>query len=163
MKSSLPIVIGKILSTHGINGWVSIDCYAHPPENLISYKTFLDDNYNEEIKILNIKIMPKKIIIKIENYDDINVSEKILGKNILVNNEAMPNLKDNEYYWKDLEGLKVLTTKKKYIGTVDFIFNNGSNDVLVIKKDNICSYVAFIKENISKINSNTIIVCDESI
>ena len=61
MKSSSPIVIGKIISTHGINGWVSIDCYAYPPDNLKSYKIFLDDNYTEEIKILDIKIMPKKL------------------------------------------------------------------------------------------------------
>jgi 16S rRNA processing protein RimM len=163
MKSSLPIVLGKIISTHGINGWVSIDCYAHPPENLITYKTFLDDKFEDEIKILDIKIMPKKIIIKIENYNDINVSEKILGKNILVNNNDMPNLKDNEYYWKDLEGLSVFTTEKKYLGVVDFIFNNGSNDVLVIKKDNNVYYVAFIKENISQIDNDTIIVRDESV
>ena len=75
MKSFSPLVIGKILSTHGIKGWVSIDCYAYPPENLKSYKTFLDDNQNEEIKILDIKIMPKKIIIKIQGFDDINISE----------------------------------------------------------------------------------------
>ena len=75
----------------------------------------------------------------------------------------MPNLKDNEYYWKDLEGLSVFTTEKKYLGVVDFIFNNGSNDVLVIKKDNNVYYVAFIKENISQIDNDTIIVRDESV
>ena len=163
MKSSSPIVIGKIISTHGIKGWVSIDCYAYPPENLKSYRTFLDDNNNEEIKILDIKIMPKKIIIKIENFDEINISAKILGKNILVDNDAIPSLECGEYYWKDLIGLKVLTTKNKHLGILDFIFNNGSNDVLAIKNNNIISYIAFIKENISKIDNDKIIICDESV
>ena len=163
MKSSSPIVIGKIISTHGINGWVSIDCYAYPPDNLKSYKIFLDDNYTEEIKILDIKIMPKKIIAKIEHFDHINLSEKILGKNILVDNKSLHSLECGEYYWKDLIGLKVLTTKNKDLGIIDFIFNNGSNDVLVVKKSNIISYIAFIKDNISKIDNDKIIICDESV
>jgi len=163
MKSSSPIVIGKILSTHGIKGWVSIDCYAYPPENLKTYKTFLNDNKNHEIKILDIKVMPKKIIIKILSFDDINTSENIIGKNICVDNESIPNLEGNEYYWKDLIGLKVLTNKNTDLGVVDFIFNSGSNDILAIKNNNIISYIAFIKENICKIDNNKIIIRDESI
>ncbi len=163
MKSYSPIVISKIISTHGIKGWLSIDCYAYPPENLKTYKTFLEDNHNEEIKILDIKIMPKKIIVKIEGFDDINLSETIIGKNILVDNKSIPSLECGEYYWKDLVGLKVLTTKDKHLGIVDFIFNNGSNDVFAIKNNNIISYIAFIKDNISKIDSDKIIICDESI
>ena len=60
-------------------------------------------------------------------------------------------------------GLKVLTTKNKDLGIIDFIFNNGSNDVLAIKKSNIISYIAFIKDNISKIDNDKIIICDESV
>ena len=163
MKSFSPIVIGKILSTHGIKGWVSIDCYAYPPENLKSYRTFLDDNQNEEIKILDIKIMPKKIIIKIQGFDDIDISENALGKNIYIDNKSIPKLEDNEYYWKDLIGLKLLTTKNIYLGIVDFIFNSGSNDVLAIKNNNIISYIAFVKENICEIDNDKIIIRDESV
>ena len=163
MKSFSPIVIGKILSTHGIKGWVSIDCYAYPPENLKSYRTFLNDNQSEEIKILDIKIMPKKIIIKIQGFDDIDVSENVLGKNIYIDNKSIPKLEDNEYYWKDLIGLKLFTTKNMYLGIVDFIFNSGSNDVLAIKNNNIISYIVFVKENICKIDNDKIIIRDESV
>ena len=107
--------------------------------------------------------MPKKIIVKIEDFDDINISEKIIGKNILVNNKSIPSLECGEYYWKDLIGLKVLTTKNKDLGIIDFIFNNGSNDVLAIKNNNIISYIAFIKDNINKIDNDKIIICDESV
>ena len=107
--------------------------------------------------------MPKKIIVKIKDFDDINISEKILGKNILVDNESIPSLKCDEYYWKDLIGLTVLTTKNKHLGIIDFIFNNGSNDVLAIKNNNIISYIAFIRENISKIDNDRIIIRDESV
>ena len=57
-----------------------------------------------------------------------------------------------------------LTTKNEHLGIVDFIFNNGSNDVLAIKNNNkSISYIAFIKKNISKIDNDKIIMCDESV
>ena len=60
-------------------------------------------------------------------------------------------------------GLKLLTTKNIYLGIVDFIFNSGSNDVLVIKNNNIISYIAFVKENICEIDNDKIIIRDESV
>ena len=59
-------------------------------------------------------------------------------------------LKSNEYYWRDLEGLKVYDSSKIYIGVVDFIFNNNTNDVLVIKDQENVKYVAYIKSNLLK-------------
>ena len=67
----------------------------------------------------------------------------------MVDNKSLPSLESGEYYWKDLIGLNVFTTKNKSLGVVDFIFNNGSNDVFAIKNNNIISYIAFIKDNIS--------------
>ena len=38
------------------------------------------------------------------------------------------------------------TTQEHYLGKVDFIFNNGSNDVMAIKNNNDHIYIAFIKK-----------------
>jgi len=164
MKNLDSVIIGKIVSTHGINGWLSILCFAHPPENLKAYDTFmLFDDMKRNINIIDIKIMPKKIIIKIKDYDSINSSENILGKDIFINKSSMPTLAQGEYYWRDLEGLDVFTTKEEYLGTVDFIFNNGSNDVLALKYNNKYTYIALMKDNITLIANKKITIKDESI
>jgi len=86
------------------------------------------------------------------------------GKSALLWSSSIPSLELGDYYWKDLIGLRVLTTKNEHLGIVDFIFNNGSNDVLAIKNNNkSISYIAFIKKNISKIDNDKIIMCDESV
>tara|TARA_B100001113_G_scaffold213870_1_gene175419 strand:- start:2984 stop:3478 length:495 start_codon:yes stop_codon:yes gene_type:complete len=164
MNTQSFIVIGKILSTHGIKGWISIQSYSYPKENIKNYDTFIKINGSvEEIKIIDFKIMPKKFIINIKNYNSINKSELIVGKNILVSNSDMPTLNSNEYYWKDLEGLDVMTSKNRYLGKVDFIFNNGANDVIALKDNNIHSYVAYVKEHINIVPNEKIIINDEYI
>ena len=164
MISDAAIVIGKIISTHGIDGWLAIESYSYPRENIKTYNTYLILNKKYlSITINHLKMMPKKIIIKLEGYDHISDSEKILGKKIYIKKSDLKSLKDGEYYWHDLEGLDMYTTEERYLGKVDFIFNNGSNDVMAIKCDNDYIYIAFIKKNIVVIPNEKIIINHETI
>ena len=164
MKVNSVVVIGKIVATHGIKGWVVIQSYSYPSQNIKNYNTFLQVKKSKEcIKIINLKTMPKKIIIKIENYDDINTSESLVGQNIFIEASDIPTLKKGEYYWKDIEGLEVYTTKNSYIGSVDFIFNNGANDILAIKHNKEFIYIPYINDHIEVIPNEKIIIDHETI
>ena len=158
------VIIGKVISTHGIHGWLSILCFAHPPKNLLIYDTFIFSNdLLRQIDISHIKVMPKKVIIKIKDYDSITSSENILGKDILIDKSDMPKLLEGEYYWRELEGLEAVTSEEKFLGVVDFIFNNGSNDVLAVKNNNKYIYIALIKDNITLVPNKKIIINHESV
>ncbi len=164
MNNQSAIIIGKIVATHGIKGWLVIQSFSYPSENIKNYNTFLKmSDKNNYIKIINLKLMPKKIIIQLENYNDINDSEKIVGKDIFIDVSEIPDLNDGEYYWKDIEGLEVYTTQDYYLGTVDFIFNNGANDVLAVKKNQSFQYIPYIREHINIILGNKIIINHEII
>ena len=164
MTSDDTIVIGKIISTHGIDGWVAIESYSYPREKINTYNPYLIvDEQHLPITIKELKIMPKKIIIKLEGYNNISDSEKILGEKIYIKTSDLKTLEDGEYYWHDLEGLDMYTTKQHYLGKVDFIFNNGSNDIMAIKNNNDHIYIAFIKKNIVVIPNDKIIINHETI
>tara|TARA_A100001035_G_scaffold86556_1_gene67201 strand:- start:202 stop:696 length:495 start_codon:yes stop_codon:yes gene_type:complete len=163
MKKNSAIVIGKIVATHGIKGWVVIQSYSYPSQNIKNYTTFVGiKNSKEFIKIIDLKTMPKKIIVKIENYDDINTSESLVGQNIFIEASEIPALKKGEYYWKDIEGLDVYTTKDSYIGSVDFIFNNGANDILAIKQNKEFVFIPYINDYIEVIPDEKIIINHET-
>ena len=115
---------------------VGLTDLAFPLRHFSTNNTFLlIEDEVRTIKILQLKVMPKKIIVQLEDYMDISTSQKIIGQNIYVNASEIPSLNKGEYYWKDIEGLNVYTTHDLLIGSVDFIFNNGANDVLAIKKE----------------------------
>ena len=164
MNKKSAIIIGKIVATHGIKGWLVIQSFSYPSENIKNYNTFLKtDGKDSYIKIINLKLMPKKIIIQLENYKDINDSEKIVGKDIFIDVSEIPDLNDGEYYWRDIEGLEVYTTQDYYLGVVDFIFNNGANDVLAVKKNQSFQYIPYIKEHLDIILGKKIIINHEII
>ena len=164
MKKHSTIVIGKVVATHGIKGWVVIQSYSCPSQNIKNYTTFIHIEDDKEcIKIIDLKTMPKKTIVKIENYDDINTSESLVGQNIFIEASEIPALKKGEYYWKDIEGLEVYTTKDSYIGSVDFIFNNGENDILAIKQNEELVYIPYVNDHIEVIPDEKIIIDHETI
>ena len=164
MNKHNAIIIGKIVATHGIKGWLVIQSYSCPSQNIKNYNTFLYiKNKKEFIKIIDLKIMPKKIIIQMENYDDINSSESLVGQNIFIEASDIPALEKGEYYWRDIEGLEIYTTKGSYIGSVDFIFNNGANDVLAVKQNKELVYIPYINDHIEVIPNEKIIIDHETI
>ena len=164
MKQHSAVIIGKIVATHGIKGWVVIQSFSYPSQNIKNYDTFLYIKERKEgIKIIDLKTMPKKMIIQIKNYDDINSSEHLVGHNIYIEASDIPTLKEGEYYWKDIEGLEVYTSKDSYIGSVDFIFNNGANDILAVKQDKELVYIPYINDHIEVIPNEKIIIDHETI
>ena len=47
--------------------------------------------------------------------------------------DALPPPKPGEYYWVDLEGLRVETVEGMELGRIDHLFATGANDVLVVR------------------------------
>jgi 16S rRNA processing protein RimM len=56
-----------------------------------------------------------------------------IGADIRVDRALLPKPKPGEFYWIDLEGLRVRTTEGVELGTVSHLFATAANDVMVVK------------------------------
>ena len=75
----------------------------------------------------------KSIIAHIEGVEDRDAAAACLGCEIGVPRAELPATSPGEYYWADLEGLKVVHKDGKELGAVDYLLETGANDVLVVK------------------------------
>ncbi|MFP3019474.1 MAG: ribosome maturation factor RimM [Arsenophonus sp.] len=130
-----PIVLGILGSSYGIYGWFRIFSYTEYTENIFKYQPWFIQRSGEwkRLKLEDWKYHNKDIIIKIKNIDNRNLSNSITNCKIIVDAKQLPVLKDNDYYWKDIIGCKVITTKGYNLGYVKNLMETGSNDVLIIK------------------------------
>ena len=129
------IVVGKILNTHGIKGWLIIRSYTHPVENIFEYdlSTNSSDGF-QELRIDEYRILPKKVIIKIKSIDTINDTEPYINQEIFVSKQNLPVTDKNEYYldngllldqyYKDNTGGKQITKNE---GILNYFKNNNYN------------------------------------
>lgn len=134
------VVIGKITTVYGVKGWVKVHSYTEPMENFFGYTDFLiEQNGNwTPIVFAESKRHGKGLVARIDGVDDRDVAAAYTRCNIATPLSALPDLEEDEFYWHQLEGLKVLTTgasgESLLLGVVSHMLETGANDVMVVRK-----------------------------
>ena len=145
------IVIGKIISVHGIKGWVSLKSFATEEQNIFNYKLHLKKTEKFfPISIEDYSIMPKKIIIKIKDINSIESAEKIIKENVYLDSSQLEKTENGEYYWYHLIGCDVVSENREVLGKVKDIMRNTSSDVLILedKKNHKEILIPFVKKHL---------------
>ena len=134
MEDDKKIYLGKITGAHGIKGWLKIQSFSSPPENILNYPSWIINNQGEEdfYSIEQGRKQNNKIVVKLENIDNRNTAESLINSKIQILRSDLPKLSNENYYWSDLVGLSVLNSEEKVIGKIESLIETGANDVMVI-------------------------------
>lgn len=147
--SKAPVVVGKIISAHGVKGWVKIYSHTRPRWQVLQYKNWLlgdgDANRWREMAVVSSepKMNPKgennlssdKLLVKLEGVDDREAAEKLCKQHIAVLESQLDKLPSGEYYWRDLIGLRVMNRDAVELGCVAELLETGANDILVVRDE----------------------------
>ena len=131
------MLIARIGAAYGIKGWIKLISFSSPKENILNYQTFLTPQGSAliELEIDQSKTQGKGFVAHIKGCDDRNLTQEFTGKDLYINKALLPELNENEYYWHQLEGMRVKTLSGDDLGIVDHLLETGANDVLVVKPD----------------------------
>lgn len=134
MENKDYIVVGRINGLHGVRGWVKIFSHTQPRENILSYRTWhlLRGGQWVATELLNGRQQGKGIVAHLKGYDDREQAAGLMGTEIAIRREQLADAAPGEYYWADLQGLKVINTEGVELGVVDHLLETGANDVLVV-------------------------------
>jgi 16S rRNA processing protein RimM len=129
------IILGRISGLFGVKGWVKIYSHTSPREGILRYKTWYlkRDGDWDAARLEQGHTQGKGVVAKLEGLDERDQAALLIGADIAVRREQLPKLKPDEYYWSDLEGLRVVNLEGVDLGVVSHLFETGANDVLVVK------------------------------
>jgi len=129
-------VMGKITSVYGVKGWVKVISYAQEKENICNFKNWILDNSGviRTVKVKNCKSHGGGLVAQLEGCNDRELAKQYCGSLVTIPQSELPDLVNGEYYWHQLEGMKVITTESVLLGKVSHLIETGSNDVLIVKK-----------------------------
>ncbi len=128
-------MLGKVVGLYGIKGWLKVFSHTRPREQLIQYNP-LYLHYQGQWRscvVESARQQGKNLLVKLGECDDRDQAMAYLHCSIAVDREQLPVLEEGEYYWRDLEGLAVVTVSGQDLGKVDHLFETGANDVLVVQ------------------------------
>ena len=129
------IVIGKIYSVHGVRGEVKVYSFTDPVANLLQYKswTLRREGSVKQVELVSGRGNDKFLVAKLKGLDDREEARLLAGFEICVPRNLFPELTSGEYYWYQLEGLKVFDQAGQLLGKIDHLLETGANDVMVVK------------------------------
>lgn len=126
------IKVGEITKTHGLKGEVKIQSNAaHKDELFKKGQTFkmVRNNQSYKVTVKSFKTLPQGDFITFNEYPDINLILEYIGSSLYAEESELAELNSDEYYKKDLIGIKV------------YQYDNYKGDVVGIRHYSQCDYL----------------------
>ncbi|VXC76654.1 Ribosome maturation factor RimM [Pseudomonas sp. 8Z] len=129
------VVLGKIVSVHGVRGEVKVYSFTDPIDNVLDYRswTLRRDGEVKKVELASGRLQGKVLVAKLKGLDDREIARTYAEFEICVPRSELPDLDDGEFYWYQLQGLKVIDQAGQLLGVVDHLLETGANDVMVVK------------------------------
>ncbi len=133
------LIVGKISGVYGVKGWVKVYSDTDPREGITAYNPWYIQQGSRgnpcewrEIRVEHGRRQAKTLIAKLEGVDDRDAAMRLTGATIAIRPEQLQALGKDEFYWRDLIGLRVSNKAGVELGTVQRLMETGANDVLVV-------------------------------
>jgi 16S rRNA processing protein RimM len=130
-----PVVLGRISGLFGVKGWVKVYSYTEPREAVLEYRRWLLSGKDgwREVTVAEGQRHGKMIIARIDGYVDRDQAAELMGTEIAVPRDELPEAEEGRFYWSDLEGLRVVHRDGTELGKVAYLLETGANDVMVVQ------------------------------
>ncbi len=133
-----PVLLGRIVGLFGVNGWVKVFSYTEPREAVLDYEDWLlgrNDDW-QTVGLAEGKRHGKSVIARLQGVEDRDAAAALVGSDIGILRDRLPEPGDGCYYWADLEGMSVVHKDGSDLGKVAYVMATGAHDVLVTEGPN---------------------------
>lgn len=132
------IMIGAVISPHGLRGEMNIYPTTDDPERFRSLREVLlyQNGAYVPYKVQGVKLFKGRPILKLAGIGRIEEAEPLRGTEIYVDRADAVPLAEGEYFIGDLVGCEVRQEDGVRIGELADVLKTGANDVYVIRMDN---------------------------
>ncbi len=133
------VILGRITGVYGVKGWIKVFSYTDPMEAIVDYSPWFIRAENRsqspwrQVKLKAGKRHAKTVVAKLEHCNNRDEAMAYVGTEIAIEQQQLEQLKEeNEFYWRDLIGLRVINQQDIELGVVKSLMETGANDVLVV-------------------------------
>lgn len=133
------MTLGRVAGVLGVRGWVKVQSYTRPAENLLDYPEWwlagLQQPY--AARLIEGRRQGGGLVAWLSDaagqpIEDRDIAAALIGSDIQVDRAAMPRPEPGRYYWSELIGLEVVSAGGQPLGRVAGMMDNGAQDVLVV-------------------------------
>jgi 16S rRNA processing protein RimM len=133
------VTLGTVSGVHGVRGWIKVRSFTQPRDNIATYREWqIPDPSSGDLTTFKVEAARtggRQLCVKLAGIDDRDRAAGIVGRAICVARSELPACDPGEYYWTDLEGLRVRNLSGEMLGEVSHLIDTGAHAVLVLAGD----------------------------
>lgn len=129
-------MLGRILGPFGVRGWVKLQSYTEPPEQILEFprwRVTAPAGAVRELVPLEGRRHGKGLVARLEGIADRDLAAALARNELWVERQELPALNQGQYYRADLVGLEVVDQAERRLGQVDHFVDLPANAVMVVK------------------------------
>ena len=167
-KTADKIIVGKILSPHGIKGYLKVEPLSDYPRRFEAGATLWSEVIDAELCVEMVSVQGEILLVLFEGIADRTAAEKFINSYLYINEEDAAELPEGHYYYYQLVGLAVYEQGTgALIGELDEIMPYTANDIYVIKRsgapDLLLPAVKSVIKNIDIVNHRIEVLIPEGL
>jgi 16S rRNA processing protein RimM len=129
------IEVGRVAGAYGLRGQIKVAPLATDPQALLRATRWwleygLPKPKRYSVTTRGRKLQAGAVASIIDGVEDRTLAEAFKGATVFISRSDFPATKDDEFYWIDLIGLKVVNLQGTVLGTVSGLLDNGAQSVL---------------------------------
>ncbi|MBF0185254.1 MAG: 16S rRNA processing protein RimM [Magnetococcales bacterium] len=138
------ISIGRLLGPFGVKGWIRVLSYTDPPEAILDYDDWWIGRADSgdsptasqlrQVNLLDDEVHARGIVVLLDGVENPEAARLWSGMGIWVPRSELPEAEEDAHYWADMIGCQVVEENGSPLGTVEYLFATGANDVLVVRE-----------------------------
>lgn len=132
------LVIGRVVRPHGVRGEMRVEVMSEQPERFswlehVYLAPDPDEEEPEMVAVEKVRFHKGYALLTLAGYNSREAAIGLRGLLVMVPlSEAIP-LEEDEYYFYQLEGLKVYSDEGELLGIIQEVLETGANEVFVLQ------------------------------
>jgi 16S rRNA processing protein RimM len=128
------IVLGRIRSAVGLAGWVKVESFTDPADNLLKYQTWqlCTPSGWRAVRLSNSRWSGRELQVQFADIVERNAADLLRNTDVAVFRHEMPEPPTGEYYREDLLGLTAVTPQGECLGRLDHYRDSPAHPYMVL-------------------------------
>lgn len=153
--------MGRIAAPYAVRGWVKVQTFTESLDSLADYPVWRLGRAGKwrDYTLLEAKVHGNVLVAHLAGIDDRGLAESLLGMDVAVARDELPEPEADEFYWDDLIGLDVVNMAGQHLGRVEALLETGAHDVLRVRdeRERLIPFVDAIVREVDMANGRIVV------
>lgn len=126
------VLVGIFGAPHGVRGEIRLKSYTQEPMAVAGFGPLHDASGRAYDLIAARPLKDDLLVVRVKGVADRDAAQKLTHAKLFVAREKLPPTEEDEFYCRDLIGLRAETRDGRLLGTIIAVPNYGAGDILEV-------------------------------